>query len=331
MLGLHFESEIRQQPALWRGLARSDAPQRLAAALEGGDVCFIGSGSSLIAGELGALALVRSGLRACTLPASEAPFALEGVRGATLVAISQSGRSGDLLRALDAIASRRVVALTNDASSPLAQRADEVIELGVGIEEAIPASKSVSAAMALVLLAASQRRGTLAADAAALKQTADAVALWLGSEAADLTGPARDIAVRPNIAILGSGYGYPIARELALKFKEAAYLHAEAFAAGEFRHGSMAMLDPGHCVLAIADSTSRALLAPQLQSASELHALCLTIGAAIEPAQRIDQIEAPKPFDVLASLVAGQMLALHTGRARFVDSDAPRGLTKYVG
>ncbi len=329
-LGTHFETEIRQQPSCWRKLAASDAPARLAASIEGDEVCFIGSGSSLVAGELGAIAFLRCGLRAYALAATEAAFAIQGKRDAMVVAISQSGQSGDLLKALDAIVPRRLVAVTSDASSPLAQRANNVIELDVGIEEAIPATKSVSTTMALLLLAASHRMGTSQADGAALVHAAEAVAVWLGNESADMTEYSRQIAVRPSIAILGSGYGYPVARELALKFKEASYLHAEAFAAGEFRHGSMAMLDPSHSVFAIGDNASAATIAPQLEAARELQALCLTIGVDIAGVQRVDRILAPKPFELLGWLTAGQMLALAAGRARFVDSDAPRGLTKYV-
>jgi glutamine---fructose-6-phosphate transaminase (isomerizing) len=330
MLGAHFEAEIRQQPPLWRKLAASDLPARLASSFEVDEVCFIGSGSSLIAGELGAIALLRCGVRAYALAATEAAFAIEGIRDATVVAISQSGQSGDVLKALDVIAPRQLVAVTNDASSPLASRADDVIELGIGVEEAIPATKSVSVTMALLLLAASHRMGTLQADAAALVHTADAVAIWLGSETADMIVESRKIAVRPSVAILGSGFGLPVARELALKLKEASYLHAEAFAVGEFRHGNMAMLDPTYSVLAIADTMSRATVAPLLEGAKELQALCMTIGAEFEGIERIGHILAPPPFEVLGSLVAGQMLALQVGRARLVDSDAPRSLTKYV-
>jgi len=172
--------------------------------------------------------------------------------------------------------------------------------------------------------------GTLQADAAALVHAADAIALWLGNEAADMTDYSRQVAMRPSIAILGSGYGVPVARELALKFKEASYLHAEAFAAGEFRHGSMAMLDPSYSVFAITDNASREAIAPHLEAARELQALCLTIGADVDGVQRIDRIVAPKPFELLGWLTAGQMLALAVGRVRFVDSDAPRGLSKYV-
>jgi glucosamine--fructose-6-phosphate aminotransferase (isomerizing) len=329
MLGVHFETEIRQQPGAWRKLAGTDLPVRLAAALEADEICFIGSGSSLIAAELGAIAMMRCGMRATALAATEAAFAIEGLRDATVVAISQSGQSGDVLKALDMIAPSRLVAITNDPESPLAARADDLFSLDVGIEEAIPSTKSTSTTHALLLLAASQRMGTLPHDAAALLRAADGAAMWLGSENADMPEAARAVAGRRSVAILGSGYGLPVARELALKLKEASYLHAEAFAAGEFRHGNVAMLDETYTVLAVADRASKNTVAGQLGMAREFGALLFAMGADIEGTERLGPILEP-PFDLLGCLVAGQMLALHVARARFVDSDAPRGLSKYV-
>lgn len=328
-LGVHFETEIRQQPVRWRAMAASDAPAKLAAAIEGEEVCFIGSGSSLIAGELGAIALMRCGVRANALPSTEAAFAMEGIHDGTVVAISQSGRSADILAALDHITPRRLIAITNDPSSPLAARADDTIELGVGTENAIPATKSVSTTMVLLLLAASHRKGTLEHDAREMIRTADAVALWLGGETADMPEQSRRIAGRRSIAILGSGYGFPVARELALKFKEASYSHAEAFAAGEFRHGNMAMLDESYTVLATGDADSRTQLAPQLEGARNLQALCYAIGVDMAGIDRLGPI-VPGQFQMLGWLAAGQMLALHVGRTRFVDSDSPRGLAKFL-
>jgi glucosamine--fructose-6-phosphate aminotransferase (isomerizing) len=121
----------------------------------------------------------------------------------------------------------------------------------------------------------------------------------------------------------------PQRRDPALKLKEASYLHAEAFAAGEFRHGNVAMLDETYTVLAVADRASKNTVAGQLGMAREFGALLFAMGADIEGTERLGPILEP-PFDLLGCLVAGQMLALHVARARFVDSDAPRGLSKYV-
>lgn len=328
MLGAHLESEIRAQPALWRRLARSDGPARLAAAFEG-EVWLIGSGSSLFAAELGALALLRRGLRAAAIPATEAPFVLERRTGASVVALSQSGRSGDLLAALDALAPARLVALTNDPDSPLASRAGAVVPLDAGREHAIPATKTVSAMMVLLALAVARSAEVASEARRGLLAAADAVERWFGEDEAAVVALAQRIALRRGVAILGSGFGVPLARELALKFKEACYLHAEGFVAGEFRHGSTAMLDATYAVLALADARSQSVCAEPLAAARAADALTLALGGPSDRDERLGPALDP-PFEWLGWLVAGQMLALHVGRARFVDGDAPRGLTKFL-
>ncbi|HKE37731.1 MAG TPA: SIS domain-containing protein, partial [Candidatus Baltobacteraceae bacterium] len=255
MLGRNFEREIRQQPAVWRRLAHGNAGERLARALRQSQAVLVGSGSSLHAAELGALALRRRGLRADALAATEARLDHRAYEGATVVAISQSGRSVDVLNALDVLRPRRLIAVTNSYPSLLAERAEIVIDVAAGIESAIPASKSVSATIAVLLRAASILSGSDARDAATLIEAADAVDAWFESPGfLELVDVATSIARCRNVIFLGSDYGYPIAREAALKMKEASYVHAEGFAAGEFRHGSIAMVDSSYAVTGIADT-----------------------------------------------------------------------------
>jgi glucosamine--fructose-6-phosphate aminotransferase (isomerizing) len=167
-------------------------------------------------------------------------------------------------------------------------------------------------------------------DAAALVATADAVEAWLASDdLARVDAAAHRFARESSAVIVGAGYGVPIASELALKMKEASYLHAEGFPAGEFRHGSSAILDRSHALVGIVDDASRAIVQRPLLEAGNAGALRYTIGADIEGIERLGPIVA-EPFNTLAWLVVGQTFALLAGRARGVDSDTPRGLTKYV-
>src|SRR5579864_5751648 len=128
MQGTHFESEIREQPQVWEQLARSDKAARLARALED-DIILVGSGSSLCVAELGALALRRRRIRAQALAATEAHLDYRAYEDKTVIAVSQSGASADLLQALDKLAPRRVLALTNTSRSPLSERAEVFIDV----------------------------------------------------------------------------------------------------------------------------------------------------------------------------------------------------------
>ena len=330
MLGERFEAEIREQPAVWRAIAATDLATTFAQAVHENDVVLVGSGSSLFVAMLGALALRRRGVRAAALPATEAAFERTSYRGRTVIALSQSGRSADVLAAVETLAPERLIALTNDATSPLASRADLVLDIAAGSERAVPASKSVTAMIAVVLWGAALLGGTTERSAASLRATADDIETWLTSDAiAGVERAAQRIARRRSVAVVGAGYGVPVALELALKLKEASYVHAEGFAAGEFRHGSAAILDATTTLVGVADDASAAIVARSLADAERTETLRFTIGAPLAGVTMLGP-RTGEAFNTLAWVVAGQMLALEVGRARGVESDTPRGLTKYV-
>ena len=331
MLGARFEAEIREQPAVWRTIAASDAAERLASAVAGRDLLFLGSGSSLFVGMLGALAFRRRGVRAAALAATEARFDRNAYRDACVVALSQSGRSTDLLDAIGVLDAAPLIALTNDVRSPLAERAKVTIDAMAGPEVAVPASKSVTSMAAILLWAAARSGGANNRTAATLEATASGVEAWLADDGAIATvvEAAQRLSRRRSVAVVGAGYGVPIAYELALKMKEASYVHAEGFPAGEFRHGSSAMLDASSAIVGIVDEASRDVVRRPLAEAAEAEAARYVIGAPCDDIPVVGP-STGEAFNTLAWLVAGQFLALSVGRANFVESDAPRGLRKFM-
>lgn len=322
MNGEQFEAEIREQPAVWASLAASDAAAQLAAAIGRRDPLFIGSGSSLFVAQLAALAWRRHGLRADAVAASEARFQAAAHRHSCVVALSQSGRTADVLDALDApdaLEPARTIALTNDPASPLAMRADVTIPIGAGPERAVPASKSVTAMAALLLWTAA---GASAADAAGLHAAATALAAWFDGDAGTVTERAAALPEPAHsIVVIGEGYGVPVAAEIALKIKEASYRHAEGFAAGEFRHGSTAILDSGRGMVGLMDEWSHAAVSAVLDVARAARTVVVTLD---------DALAAGGAFGPLFWIVGGQLLALALARRAGIDSDAPRGLRKFL-
>jgi len=329
-LGKNFEREIREQPEVWERLARTNKAAQLAGALEG-EILLLGSGSSLFAAQVGALALRRRGIAAQAVAATEAQGDKNAYQDRVVIAVSQSGRSSDLLRALDGLHPRRIIALTNTAESPLAARADLTIDVGAGAERAIPATKSVTATLAILLSTASLVGGESSRGAAALIEVAHQVRVWFGdSGLAPVIEAARQIARHQNIVILGTDYGAPIAREAALKFKEATYLHAEGFEAGEFRHGSAAMVDARSVAIGIMDRDADEIVGRPMGELAKTGALRYIIGTtSVESIPRLGPMVAD-PYNALAWLVTIQMLALDVARALGVEPDSPRGLTKAV-
>jgi glucosamine--fructose-6-phosphate aminotransferase (isomerizing) len=171
-------------------------------------------------------------------------------QGALFIAISQSGKSPDLLRNAEAAkrAGARVVALVNVEDSPLAALADTVIPLHAGPERSVAATKSYIAALAAVLHLCARWRGDDELGAA-LRKLPDALrAGW----DADWSALVDGLADAHDLFVVGRGFGLGIALEAALKFKETCGLHAEAFSAAEVKHGPMALVGADFPVLCFA-------------------------------------------------------------------------------
>ena len=170
--------------------------------------------------------------------------------GALFVAISQSGKSPDLVRNAEIAkaAGAVVVALVNVEDSPLAQLADTVIPLRAGPEKSVAATKSYLCSLAALLQLTARWSGD-----AALLRAVDALpdalrAAW----AQDWTPLVEGLKDAHNLFVVGRGLGLGAAQEAALKFKETCGLHAEAFSSAEVKHGPMAIVGPGFPVLAFA-------------------------------------------------------------------------------
>lgn len=172
------------------------------------------------------------------------------LQGALFLAISQSGKSPDLLAAAGAAkaSGALVVAVVNVEDSPLAALADAVVPLRAGPETSVAATKSCLAAFAAILhlVAAWTDDANLFAALDALPDRLRQAWPLDWSEAVSRLRGARDLYV------IGRGTGFAAAQEAALKFKETCGLHAEAFSAAEVRHGPMAIVGPGFPVVMFA-------------------------------------------------------------------------------
>ncbi len=173
--------------------------------------------------------------------------ARQNLHGALYLAISQSGKSPDLVRHAQAAraAGARVVALVNHADSPLADAAETVIPLHAGTETSVAATKSYICTLAAILHLAARWR-----EDAALLDAVFAVpgGLALGWDL-DWSPLVDGLADARNLFVIGRGFGFGAALEAALKFKETCALHAEAFSAAEVRHGPMALVGADFPVL----------------------------------------------------------------------------------
>ena len=240
--------------AVARQLARNDAAvTRLAARLRASPPRFVATsarGSSDHAATF-AKYVFETQLGCATMSASPSISSVYAtalhLEGALYLAISQSGKSPDLVRQAEHArqSGAHVVAMVNVEDSPLAAAADDVVPLCAGPETSVAATKSYICALSAIVHVASAwkqdgaLRTALAGVPAALRETWNLD--W--SPLVDGLVDAR------NLFVVGRGLGLGAAQEAALKLKETCGLHAEAFSAAEVRHGPMAIVGPGFPVL----------------------------------------------------------------------------------
>jgi len=174
----------------------------------------------------------------------------QDVRGCLFIAISQSGRSPDLLAAVAAAKSSgaTVLALCNSADSPLNAAADLIVELRAGPETSIAATKSYLASLSAIARVVASWTQDSALDAA-LQQLPRLMDL---SWALDWSAALPQLESAVNLYVVGRGLGLAAAQEIALKFKETCGMHAEAFSSAELRHGPYTLLGKGFPALLFA-------------------------------------------------------------------------------
>lgn len=248
--------------------------------------------------------------------------------GALFLAISQSGKSPDLLRSAMAAkdAGARVLAMVNVEDSPLAALADTVIPLCAGPENSVAATKSYLATLAAVLqLTAhwdndSQLHAALASLPGQLRHGWNAN--WSALE--------RDLRDVHNLFVVGRGFGFGAALEAALKLKETCGLHAEAFSAAEVKHGPMALVGAGFPVLFFAQDDGT--LDNTLAVAAEFRARGARVFVAAPGASGPDALPLPAGVaPIVTPLLTVQSFyraASALSLARGYDPDVPPHLRK---
>lgn len=174
----------------------------------------------------------------------------QDLRGCLFIALSQSGRSPDLLASVAAAkaAGATILVLCNSPGAPLAAAADLVIELRAGVETSVAATKSYLATLAALI-----RMVAAWTEDAALQSEIDALpGLMDQSWALDWSAALPVLEPAANLYVVGRGLGLGAAQETALKCKETCGLHAEAFSSAEVRHGPYALLGAGFPALLFA-------------------------------------------------------------------------------
>lgn len=253
---------------------------------------------------------------------------------ALVLAISQSGESYDVVEVVEEArrSGAMTVALTNVAGSPLAKTARHVLLCHAGPERSVAATKTYTAQLLLLAMLSSAMQGSRK-RMEALQRIPDLVA-----EALEVESSVKQVAERlrymEQCAVVGRGYCYGTAFEVALKLTELTYVVAQPFSSADFRHGPIAMVDPGFCVVLLAPrgkilADVRALLGQLEERSAETIVISDVAGLRRRATMGLALPDGvPEWLSPLAAVIPGQLLAMHLCRVKGYPLDRPRGLSK---
>ncbi|MES2362067.1 MAG: glutamine--fructose-6-phosphate transaminase (isomerizing) [Pseudomonadota bacterium] len=264
-----------------------------------------------------------------------------------VVTITQSGETADTLAALrhaQGLGMTQTLTICNVATSAMVRECKLAYITRAGVEIGVASTKAFTAQLAglfLLTLALAQSKGRLsdeeeAAHLKAMRHLPAALSAVLALEPQVISW-AEDFAKMENALFLGRGLHYPIAMEGALKLKEISYIHAEAYPAGELKHGPLALVTSAMPVVAVAPNDS--LLEKLKSNLQEVRArggvlyVLADADSRLGSGEGIHVIRMPEHYGALSPLlhvVPLQLLAYHTAVARGTDVDKPRNLAKSV-
>jgi len=264
-----------------------------------------------------------------------------------VVTITQSGETADTLAALrhaQSLGMTQTLTICNVASSAMVRECKHAYVTRAGVEIGVASTKAFTTQLAglfLLTLALAQTKGHLsdgqeAAHIKAMRHLPAALQAVLALEP-QIMAWSQEFASKENALFLGRGTHYPIALEGALKLKEVTYIHAEAYAAGELKHGPLALVTSAMPVVTVAPNDQ--LLEKLKSNMQEVRArggvlyVLADVDTKIESSEGINVIRMPEHYGVLSPIlhvVPLQLLAYHTACARGTDVDKPRNLAKSV-
>jgi glucosamine--fructose-6-phosphate aminotransferase (isomerizing) len=338
----HLQDEIREQPQVLARLLEleADNARRIAADLRERGIRYAiiaARGTSDNAARygqylLGAHNRLPVGLATPSLfSIYDEPPRLDGV---LVVGISQSGQSADIVSVLTE--GRRqgapTLAITNEPSSPLAGEADYVLALHAGEERAVAATKTYAAQLAaLALLSCALEEGP--EHLRALHQVPQAMGQTLEAEGR-IAATVERYRYMEACVVLGRGFNYATAFEIALKLKELNYLIAESYSSADFMHGPIAVVGGGFPAMVVAPSgkmfaTMRAFSLELKARGAELLVISdrqTLLREAVTPLTLPQGV--PEWLSPIVAVVPGQLFALHLTLTKGNDPDQPRGLEK---
>jgi glucosamine--fructose-6-phosphate aminotransferase (isomerizing) len=335
----YMRTEIGEQPAAIRATIDALLPRAADAAALGSDtrqVLFIARGTSDNAAVYGSYLIQTHAGRLATLASPSVATTYRSrvdLGGVLAVALSQSGQTEEIVETLawarDCGAA--TLAITNGDGSPLAETADVAFVTRAGTERAVPATKTFTTQLAALAVLAIGLGADL--DPGELRRVPDEIEALLAAPQPELDPIVAELAEDRGVVVSGRGFAYAAALELALKLKEACYLHAMGLSYADLLHGPIAVVDARTPAILLAAESG-----PTLQGTVDLARRVTGVGAraygigggrlAAACTRALVGPQLPEWLAPLGLIVPGQLLTEALARRLGIDPDHPRGLSK---
>ncbi len=336
-----FLKEIYEQPKIIRNIAFNykEETKKLASLIENAFGTFaVACGSASYAGLAGTYFFSRVAKKHINFSiGSEFEYLEDYITPQTLVIpISQSGESVDVIEPVEKAKKKKatIAAIVNVLGSTLYRTADHKILLNVGVEKSVVATKSLTAMLAVLMLTAYTLAKKQKEGAGFLIKAVEDIELILEDKfIKKIKSIAEVLKNKEHIYVIGRGLSYATALEVALKLKEATYIHAEGFAGGELKHGAIALIEKGTPCIVIAPNDET--YSDIISNATEIKARGgLIIGIGPKNNDIFDQFlktAAVCDATIIPQVVIAQLLAYYLALVRGIkDPDKPRNLAKSV-
>jgi glucosamine--fructose-6-phosphate aminotransferase (isomerizing) len=330
----HFmEKEIKEQPKTVKRAAyqdRSDLEEAVDMIEEAENIYLTGCGTASFAASLGAKYLREAGYEAEMEQSHELEYRSDEVGEDDLViAVSQSGETADLLSFLDEVEAD-TLAVVNVVGSTLARQADHTLYVNAGPEIGVASTKAFTAQLAVLKLVAGASEGDIEEHRESILDTAEKIEDVLDANRETVEEMSDYFADKEHVYFIGRNKGYEMAREANLKLKELSYIHAEAFPGGEFKHGTLALVEDGTPVVTFLKDQGYEAAYSNMMEAHSRGADIISVGAEeVEESEFHIQIPEDENQEIL-EIIPFQLLAYRTSVKKGNNPDKPRNLAKSV-
>ncbi len=321
--------EIYEEPAVVERLINSlnteqnsDLEKMKKLMTEAKRIVFVASGTSYHATLLGVYFLNKVGVEAHAIIASEFRNFYLVDKETLIVAVTQSGETMDVIEALHGMKDKgaKIASLVNVPYSTIQRMSNVSINIEAGQEICVAATKSfVNQVVCLAYLASLfERKNSVEHVSKSIKH--------IFSQEEKIKHIAKELSKHSDIYVIGRGFLYPVAREIALKIKEISYIHAEGMMGGELKHGTLALIEEGTPVIVLMDGKNEIV-----SNAMEVKARggrIIEIGGSGVLGEAISIEAEDKLSSALSAAVIGQLLTYYIAREKGLPIDKPRNLAK---